>query len=182
MQRIKSGNHIAHCLCILSLIFVGHKTLVLPVGRIAGELQSAAAPDLAPSCLSKQILLILYPFRYAVVSRCKPYAAVWKPAVPAHIGIELVCLAKVQQNASLNASAGALCSAAIYILSNIIISVPALYCAAKERCSKIQVHPLSRILCREIESSVQNLLAVVGSHIISLHLVRVSAGKPCKRF
>ena len=88
----------------------------------------------------------------------------------------------MQQNASLNASAGSLCSAAIYILSNVIISVPALYGAAKERCSKIQVHPLSRILCREIESSVQNLLSVVGAHIISLYLVWVSAGKPCKRF
>ena len=92
MERIQAGYHIARIIRIHLLVFVGHKGLVLPIGGISGKFASAICPYCTPTNLAKQILLILHPLCYLIVSRCKPDVAVWQPAVPACVGVELVGL------------------------------------------------------------------------------------------
>ena len=139
MEGVKAPDHISCIFRIELLVFVRHQGFVFPISCIAGQLDIAACPYPSPTDFPEGVPFVSHALGDFIVSGGEPHVAVWKPAVPAPVGIEAVPPVYLPQHSGLHARSGAACRFADDVVADIIISVPTLYNASEDGCAYIGV-------------------------------------------
>ena len=132
MEGVKTLDHISGIFGIELLVFVRHQGFVFPISCIACQLGTAACPHPSPADFPEDVPFVFNPLGDFIVSTAEPYIAVWKPAVPAPVGIKTVPTGYLPQHSCLHARPSASSCIAENVITEIIISVPTFYNASKD--------------------------------------------------
>ena len=67
MKGVQSRYHVAGLIRIELAVFTRHQRAVLPICRIAGQVEFSAIPDVFPAEFTEDILLILHAAGYLII-------------------------------------------------------------------------------------------------------------------